>query len=157
MVLWRISNHVALDGAGGLYAAGRWHSQGQRIIYCAEHPAAALLEAIVHSEIDIEDWPRSYKLLKVGIGPNVRRNRIAPDSLPPDWKRDTAATRRVGDLWLASGKGALLYVPSSIVPETYNVLINPSRIQRDSIALNEVTEHILDDRLESRLRPTARP
>ncbi len=46
MVVWPISNHLALDGSGGLRASGRWHSRGRRIVYCALNPATALLEAL---------------------------------------------------------------------------------------------------------------
>ncbi|MBI3680362.1 MAG: RES family NAD+ phosphorylase [Acidobacteria bacterium] len=43
MTLWRVTNHVRLDGGGGLRAPGRWHTRGRRIVYCAPDPAAALL------------------------------------------------------------------------------------------------------------------
>ena len=57
MRLWRISNHASLTGEGGLYASGRWHTRGQRVVYLADHPASALLEVMVHLEIDAEDLP----------------------------------------------------------------------------------------------------
>jgi RES domain-containing protein len=56
--LWRISNHTALEGTGGLLASGRWHSKGRPIIYCAPDPSTALLEVLVHTgEIDLTDAP----------------------------------------------------------------------------------------------------
>jgi RES domain-containing protein len=45
MELWRISIYADLSGAGGLMASGRWHSQGKRIVYLADHPSSALLES----------------------------------------------------------------------------------------------------------------
>jgi hypothetical protein len=56
VVLWRISNHASLAGAGGLRASGRWQVRGKRVV-CAEHHAAALLEILVHFEIDVRDLP----------------------------------------------------------------------------------------------------
>ena len=50
MELWRISNYADLSGIGGLKAAGRWHSQGRRIVYLADHPSSALLEMLVHMD-----------------------------------------------------------------------------------------------------------
>ena len=47
MFLWRISNHSALDGRGGLYAPARWHSQGHPVVYLATSPAGALVEVLV--------------------------------------------------------------------------------------------------------------
>src|SRR2546429_6312150 len=37
MILWRISNHTTLDGRGGLYASGRWHTEGRPIVYLSEN------------------------------------------------------------------------------------------------------------------------
>ena len=65
--LWRISNHASLSGDGGLYASGRWHTRGRRVVYLADHPASALLEVMVHLEIDAEDLPTHYQLLGVDV------------------------------------------------------------------------------------------
>lgn len=65
VVLWRISNHRSLAGGGALRAPGRWHTRGRRIVYCAQTPAAALLETLVHVEIEVRDLPTRYRLLKI--------------------------------------------------------------------------------------------
>lgn len=62
--LWRISNYLSLSGEGGLHFSARWHTAGHRIVYLAESPAGALVEALVHLELGAEDWPRSYQLLQ---------------------------------------------------------------------------------------------
>jgi RES domain-containing protein len=121
MYLWRISNYADLKGHGGLRYAARWHSKGRPIIYCAEHPAGALSEMLAH--MDRSMIPDTYMLLKI----------MAPDDVQPLGAKATfrtaagniAATRRIGDKWLAGGKSALLRVPSAIVPDAYNVLITP--------------------------------
>ena len=64
MLLWRISNYATLEGAGGLLASARWHTQGRSIVYLGETPAGALTEALVHLELDLADLPKTYKLLK---------------------------------------------------------------------------------------------
>src|SRR2546430_13738089 len=64
MILWRISNHTTLDGRGGLYASGRWHTEGRPIVYLSEKPPGALVEVLVHLELDPAHFPRSYRLLK---------------------------------------------------------------------------------------------
>lgn len=61
MFLWRISNHLSLAGKGGSRASGRWHTRGRRVVYCAENAAAALLEILVHFEIEIRDLPVRYR------------------------------------------------------------------------------------------------
>lgn len=125
MVLWRISNHSTLNGKGGLVSSARWHTQGRRIVYLAQTPAGALIEAIVHLELIEELLPDDYQLLKVQVPDTISRNRIDPSSLPANWPDDLKITRGAGDLWLEQASSALLEVPSVIVPETANWLLNP--------------------------------
>jgi RES domain-containing protein len=126
MFLWRISNHASLDGRGGLIASARWHTLGRPIVYLATSPAAALAEVLVHLELDIEELPDHYELLKAEAPEGLRMLRVDPEALPKGWESDEVVTRSRGDEWLAAGESALLEVPSAIVPETFNVLLNPS-------------------------------
>jgi RES domain-containing protein len=125
MILWRISNHASLDGRGGLQAPGRWHSRGSQIVYLADTPAAALLETLVHLELDYADLPPSYKLLKIEVPDDVAVMSLELNRLPPDWNTNLVATQALGDEWLAGGQTALLRVPSAVAPESWNVLLNP--------------------------------
>jgi RES domain-containing protein len=125
MILWRISNHNDLEGRGGLLAPGRWHSLGRRIVYTAETPAGALAEALVHLEIDLAGLPKSYGLLKIEAPDDIAIHMVAVRELGRDWTTNEIATRTMGDEWLAANSSALLRVPSAIVPETFNVLVNP--------------------------------
>jgi RES domain-containing protein len=68
VTLWRISDYPELDGAGGLLVSGRWHTQGSRVVYCAPNPASALVEVLVHLEVDSSDLmdPLSYLEIEAG-------------------------------------------------------------------------------------------
>jgi RES domain-containing protein len=147
LIVWRISNHVALDGGGGLHAAGRWHSRGRPIVYCAESPAAALLETLVHLEIDLEDLPVRYRLLKIELPDDIAAERLDPASLPEGWTEDVTLTRRLGDAWLASRRTARLDVPSATAPETWNILLNPAHPDAARVRIIATAEHLLDPRL----------
>ena len=147
MRVWRISNHATLDGGGGLRASARWHSKGRLIIYCASNPATALLEMLVHSELEAGDLPIQYQLLKIDIPDDIPYETVALDSLPVDWRRNSSMTRRIGDDWLASGRTAVLAVPSAIVPETDNVLINPAHPDSSRIRIIGSQPCRLDERL----------
>ena len=125
MLLWRISNHSTLDGMGGLLASARWHTQGRPVVYLAESPAGALTETLVHLELDAQHLPASYKLLKVEAPDDVAVQQVGESDLPAGWKKDMLITRTIGDEWLAAQTTALLRVPSVIVPETNNYLLNP--------------------------------
>ena len=147
MFLWRISNHLSLTGDGAVRTPGRWHTRGRRVVYCAQSPAAALLEILVHFEIDIQDLPVRYRLLKIQVPDDVQFERVSVDDLPKDWPERTEVTRAVGDGWLTKGSAALLSVPSAIVPETFNVLLNPAHQDARGIVIVQTGEHAIDPRL----------
>src|SRR6266850_7771507 len=100
MRLWRISSHASLSGDGGLHASGRWHSRGQRIVYLADHPASALVEVMVHLEIDAEDLPTHYQLLGVEVPDGISITTLDAGELPVDWRQQALLSRAHGDEWL---------------------------------------------------------
>ena len=147
MFLWRISNHLSLAGDGALRTPGRWHTRGRRVVYCAQSPAAALLEILVHFEIDIQDLPVRYRLLKIDAPDDVHMEGVSVDRLPTDWPEKTEVTRALGDGWITKGSAALLSVPSAIVPETLNVLLNPAHKDATRVVIVQSGEHAIDPRL----------
>ncbi len=147
MILLRVSNHAALDGGGGLRASGRWHSRGRRIVYCAPNPATALLEVLVHAEIDAGDIPIRFRYLEIEAPDSVTIETIDFDSLGSGWQRDPAMTRPFGDGWLRARRTALLRVPSAIVPATWNVLLNPQHPDNAKVRFVRIHEQPIDRRL----------
>jgi RES domain-containing protein len=125
MLLWRISNYATLDGQGGLLASARWHTRGRPVVYLAATPAGALVEALVHLELGIDELPQTYKLLKAECPDNIGMLAADEALLPDDWRSKELVTRSMGDEWLAQQRSALLSVPSAILPETSNLLLNP--------------------------------
>ena len=124
MTLWRIGSHRRLDGAVGLLAPGRWHTQGSRIVYCAPHPATELVEILVDAEIEAGDLPDALQYLEVEAPDTISIETVDVDALCRHWQKDHVASRLAGDQWLHAGSAALLRVPSVMVPATWNVLIN---------------------------------
>jgi RES domain-containing protein len=116
-------------------------------VYCAESPAAALLETLVHFEIELRDFPARYRLLKVEAPDDMRLDRVEVDTLPMDWATTPDVTRPIGDQWLKTSKTALLRVPSVLVPETFNVLLNPVHQDAERVVVAQVSEHVIDPRL----------
>jgi RES domain-containing protein len=147
VILWRISNHASLDGAGGLLASGRWHTRGRRIVYCAPNPATALLEMLVHAEIDRQDLPVHYRLIKVDVPEDVERRAIDMEGLADERRLQPSSTRAIGDVWLRSAATALLDVPCAIVPDTWNTVINPTHPDARRLTIADVQSFRLDERL----------
>ena len=147
MVLWRISHHDSLNGEGGWRTAGRWHSRGRLIVYCAPSPAAALLELLVRLEVSPLDGPAKYRLLRVDAPEDLAVPTVDAGTLGPDWVIDRTVTQSVGNEWLAAHRSALLSVPSAVVPHTSNLLLNPAHPDAARVRLVGVSEHTLDARL----------
>lgn len=128
--IWRIAtagpNWAAddLSGSGSARSAGRWNSNGVPVVYASTTIALACLETVVHvAGLPVRRW-----LVAIDV-PEVHwqvRTELAPDDLPGwDAKPAGAASSGWGDRWLASHTSLLAAVPSVIVPEELNVLINP--------------------------------
>ena len=144
MELWRISNYADLSGIGGLRAAGRWHSQGRRIVYLADHSSSALLEMLVHMDRDL--MPATYQLLRIVVPADIAVETIDAE-LPPDWRSQTLTSREIGDRWLDRSASALLQVPSAISVKGNNYLLNPEHPDAAKIAVAEIIKAPFDPRL----------
>lgn len=146
MILWRVSNYATLDGAGGLYLSGRWHSKGRPVLYCTLNPATALLETLVHIEIDAEDRPTRFQVLKITGPDTLSRERIDANALPEGWSADLLLTQSIGDRWLAEKRSLLLEVPSVLAPETWNAIVNPLHREMGLLRVTTLYEHPFDTR-----------
>lgn len=144
--LWRISNYASLSGEGGLLYSARWHTAGQRIVYLAESPAGAMIEALVHLELDDADWPRSYRLMQAEYPESLGMELLRPTPAKT-WKTTFAATRRLGNEWLQLERSALARVPSAILPETWNVLLNPDHPDAGRVRIVRTIRAEYDPRL----------
>jgi RES domain-containing protein len=146
MILWRISRHLDLSGRGGILDAGRWHHAGRPVVYLAESPAGALLETCVHTSAS--DIPPSFKLLKV-VGSGASAGKIRLADLESGCTDRTAVTRDLGSAWLKGAATALLRVPSALVPETWNYLLNPVHADAPRFQIEESFRFPFDTRLKS--------
>ncbi len=144
--LWRISRHRDLNGEGGLRAPGRWHLRGHPIVYLAETPAGALLETCVHTSAN--DVPASFTLLRIAVAQGVSIESIDPTTLARNWIAHVDVTREAGSTWLRSSRSALLRVPSALVPETFNVLLNPLHRDAGLVQIESAYAYPFDQRIK---------
>ena len=144
MHIWRISNYADISGIGGLKFSARWHNKGSAIVYTAEHPALALLETLVHS--NRANLPDSYKLLEILIPTHLKIQSIP--TLKMGWQGDENYSRAFGDKWLKDQASAIAKVPSAIMPNSFNYLINPAHPQATEIKILKIENHPLDTRLK---------
>lgn len=117
--------YAAIEGMGGMYTSGRWHSKGHPVVYTATSAALAALEVLVH--VDPLIAPSDLRLLTVELPRQVSIRTIDPTSLPKRWSAVPAprALQRLGTAWLTALRSAALVVPSAIIPIERNILLNP--------------------------------
>lgn len=156
MIVWRFSRHASLDGRGGLLASARWHTRGREILYCAPNPATAVLEILVHSEGREFAALSRHSFIKLEIPDDVPRDAIDESHLPTDWSRRVSVTRAWGDRWLREGEAAVLAVRSVLVPETYNLILNPRHADAARIKRVATFPYPLDRRILFRSTAAAR-
>ena len=144
--LWRISNYIDLGGWGGRKFSSRWTSLGRRVVYFAESPTAAHVETLVHLEVESEDTPDFYTLLKITVPDDLAIQPLDPP-VGSEWKQDLKLTQRMGDAWLASLETVLARVPSAIAPRTWNYLLNPAHPDAKKVQVAEVIKERFDNRL----------
>lgn len=153
--LWRIAKNAPayraddLSGAGAAAYGGRWNSKGKFVVYGAASIALATLETLAHLGDDIA--ARDRFLIQIAVPPMVwkRRTEIRNDSLQPGWQDEPpgAVSIEIGDAWIDNRTSALLVVPSVIIHEECNVLINPAHPDARRISASIVRPFIYDPRL----------
>jgi RES domain-containing protein len=149
--LWRISNHHSLTGEGGLRYSARWHTAGRPIVYLAASPAGAMVEVLVHLELEEDELPPAYTLLKIEAFPKFGVEKIhIPDK--QDWKANLSLSRKLGDEWLKSAQTVLARVPSALLPNTFNYLLNPLHRDAKQVRIASTTKASFDPRLLRHLR-----
>lgn len=144
MKVWRVSDYSDLSGQGGMISAARWHKKGTPVVYCADHPATALLEKLVH--VDVEDMPNGYTLLTIEV-PDTASYRIEVSDLPRDWRTDMDATQSVGSKVLEHAEHLIVWVPSALVPYAWNALLNPRHAEAPACAIVDSVSNLFDPRL----------
>lgn len=125
-----------------MFGANRWNVKGVPMVYCADHPSTALLETIVHMSDDL--LPRSYQLLAIEAPDLIQ---IAEPSLPADWETSERATRRIGTAFARENRAALMIIPSVIMPQARNYLLNPNHPEAKDIQIVETWRYPFDSRL----------
>jgi RES domain-containing protein len=86
----------------------------------------AALELFVHVDVDIV--PPDLVAIPADLPDRMSSDTVKIESLPRDWRRYPApeALQDIGTAWAAKGSAAVLAVPSAVIPEERNYLLNPA-------------------------------
>lgn len=154
-VAWRIATDTPdylaedLSGKGAEKSGGRWNRAGLPLVYSASSIALACLETVVH--LNAGSLPLNRYLVRIDIpdalvsaAETLDAQTLAGwDAIPPG-----KVSLDYGSEWLNSKRSALLIVPSIIVPDEANILINPLHPDVGGIRAIKIRRWVYDQRLQ---------
>ena len=148
-VLWRIARRpYALDrvGVGARDNGGRWNLPGTAVIYTGESIAIATRETLVHTSSVV---PPDLVVVRVGLPDPYTAETAAPRNLPRDWNSvpPRPGSMNFGTQWARANRSLVLYVPSVVIPEALNGVLNPTHPEFSAVELTIEREFQYDPRL----------
>ncbi len=130
--------------------ASRWNSTGIAVVYAAQSRSLACLENLVHRNgfgLDAD-----FSTIIINIPEDVSTELIKKETLPIGWnqldERAHLLCRTIGDKWILSQSSCVLVVPSAIIENEYNILINPNHKDFSKISIKSIESFIFDDRFK---------
>jgi RES domain-containing protein len=152
-LVWRIGTDAKayeahdLSGKGAELSGGRWNRAGTPLVYASTSIALACLETAVH--LNTRGLPLNRFLVAIDIPDAVWRAAMVLDKPPIGWSAipEGRASLDAGQAWIGGAGSAVLIVPSVIVPEEMNVLINPAHRDASGIQARKLRAWFYDARL----------
>ena len=139
--------HDALSGEGARKFGGRWNSPGRALTYLGGSRALAALELLVHLPSHLSR-AKPYRIIEVKI-PEKLMAKYPLKLLPKAWRESPfpSITAVIGDEWLEVGGQLAMQVPSVLIPEETNILLNPNHPDFKKVISGEEREFQFDKRL----------
>ena len=154
VALWRIATEAPdyaaadLTGKGAEMTGGRWNRKGTAVLYTSTSRALACLETVVH--LAKTPLPLNRYLVEISVPLAAwKAARVVDPAGLAAWDAEPAGKASLdwGTQWLASGATLLAKVPSIIVPEEFNVLLNPAHPDIGAVTATVVRKWLYDARL----------
>ena len=150
MLVYRIGKTryaTDLSGEGARLYGGRWNHKLTACIYTSESRALAVLEYTVN--VNIEAIPRSLSITVIEI-PSSSIFTLTENKLPGNWKESPAPgdTKDFVTQLLKAAKTAIIKIPSAIISQECNYLLNPAHINSKAFKIVEVSDFVYDVRIK---------
>ena len=149
---WRIDKASrlktdAFSGEGAGIYGGRWNHPGTRIIYAADSLSLAALEKFVH--MGDEGRGIDFSTYEIIIPAGVKIRVLKKQNLPKDWKENPAprSTMDIGTDWAVKLSSAAFKVPSVVIEQEWNYLLNPLHPEFKKIRIADSRPFIFDERM----------
>ena len=149
MTVWRLcrKKHAAFDGEGARAVGGRWNRRGTAVVYTSATLSLAVLEYFVN--LPAAAAPLDLVAVSAELPADISMTSLNLGDLPRGWRKYPApdALGDLGTRWAEEGKTAILAVPSAIVPQERNYLLNPAYPRFREIKTGKPEPLSLDSRM----------
>ena len=148
MTVFRICNpqfSEDISGTGAKLYGGRWNSKGVAMLYASEHISLSVLEMLVNNRFT--DFATDLNLIHLAFADTLSVKEVKNSKLKTDWINDFEYTRFMGDQFIKAGTHAILKVPSAVIKEEHNFIINPSHSDFKKIKITQTVSFSTDKRL----------
>ena len=127
---------------------GRWNSDGKKVLYTTESVSLAYLETMYYRKG--LGYNEDFKIMVIYLPENTTYQEVSSQELPKNWRdfRNYDSCQNIGNDWYNRCKHLCLRVPSAVVPENRNIVINTLHPAYESIRLLETLDFVPDERLE---------
>jgi RES domain-containing protein len=149
MLVYRISLAKYARSLVASGRAARWNNNDVKVIYTANSRALACLENVVHrSKLGLS---LNFSVMEIDIPDSLTITTVNLKDLPVNWDQfeHMHLMQRLGDKWVEECKTAVLKVPSSIIHDEFNYLLNPNHPDLNKIKLEAVKPFLFDDRIKN--------
>ena len=136
-----------LSGEGARLFGGRWNKVGDAMLYFSQNLSLSLLEIIVH--VDYAELPLDYSFIEVEIPDSSIKTIQSIDFIKPKWSTEAAVNQLqlFGSNWLKKNEGLAMKVPSAVLHQDYNILINPAHKDFGKLKIIRTEKMDFDPRL----------
>jgi RES domain-containing protein len=152
VIVWRIARtaHAAFGGEGVRLYGSRWTPRGTPAVFTSATLSLAALERFVHTDPDLD--PDDLVATSVDLGPKLAIEGVSTADLPPDWRTypPLPGLALIGERWLQQRRTAVLSVPSVMIPQEHNFIINPNHVDFEMIRVGRPEPFSFDARMWKR-------
>jgi len=136
-----------LSGFGAEKFGGRWNSKGNAVLYTSSSRALALTEILVH--IPVHFLQNDFSIIHLELPKSASIKEIDFKDLPKNWKQvpPNKATQIIGDLFIEESAFLVLKIPSVVIEQEFNFLINPNHKDFKKVKIKSVEIFTIDKRL----------
>ena len=149
MEVFRISRAKFASQLTASGVANRWNIDHQKVLYTGSSRSLATLELVVHK--GAMSTNADFKVMVISImDKQTFIHEVKINDLPDNWREIDAypVLQQIGSDWYRNQTSLVLKVPSVIIPQEYNYVINTTHPDfNKNVLLAHLEDYFCDHRL----------